>query len=160
MMKQSFMITTCLALVASVNSAQHRFISSTFVPPAVPSVVSSAPAPVDIAKVRQRAIATGYIVPAATDVRRGGPLYAKKKAPPAKKKVQVKLLKYVEGIGSIGEVVMVAPAFFENKLKRSGSGVLISDEDVQKETSEKEAKAKAQLELATDLKAKIEEINL
>ena len=70
--------------------------------------------------------------------RDGLPLYAKKKKKDTtvgkSGKIQVKLLKYVAGTGSAGEVIMVAPAFFANKLQKTGSAVRISDDDVEKES--------------------------
>eukprot|EP00565_Helicotheca_tamesis_P009704 CAMPEP_0185729954 /NCGR_PEP_ID=MMETSP1171-20130828/7790_1 /TAXON_ID=374046 /ORGANISM="Helicotheca tamensis, Strain CCMP826" /LENGTH=244 /DNA_ID=CAMNT_0028398905 /DNA_START=89 /DNA_END=823 /DNA_ORIENTATION=+ len=161
-MKQQLTITTCFVIIASVTCSKHRFISSTFVPPAAPTLATNSPASIDAVKARKRAVATGYVVPSAKNKQRGGgPLFAKKKkAPAGKKKVQVKLLKYVEGTGRMGDIVMVAPAFYENMLKKTGSGILITDDEVEKESSEKAAKEKAQLDLATDLKSKIEDISL
>lgn len=75
-------------------------------------------------------------------------------------KVQVKLLKYVEGTGSIGDIVLVAPAFFENKLKRTKSAVLISDEEVQAEKFNQERLKKEQLQQALDMQSKINETTL
>lgn len=72
-------------------------------------------------------------------------------------KVQVKLLKYVEGTGSIGDIVLVAPAFFENKLKRTKSAILISDEEVQTEKLNLERSKKEQMQQALDMQCKIKE---
>jgi ribosomal protein L9 len=72
-------------------------------------------------------------------------------------KVQVKLLKYVEGTGSIGDIVLVAPAFFENKLKRTKSAILISDEEVHTEKLNLERSKKEQLQQALDMQSKIQE---
>jgi ribosomal protein L9 len=58
-------------------------------------------------------------------------------APP--KKIQVKMLKYVEGTGHVGEIVMVTPAFFQNKLRPSASAVMITDEEVIKAKAEQAA---------------------
>uniref|UniRef100_A0A7S1ZP95 50S ribosomal protein L9, chloroplastic n=1 Tax=Trieres chinensis TaxID=1514140 RepID=A0A7S1ZP95_TRICV len=71
-------------------------------------------------------------------------------------KVQVKLLKYVEGTGSIGDVVLVAPAFYENKLKKTKSAVPISNEGVAAERAEDEMKRKEANEAAKQMKEKIE----
>ena len=59
-------------------------------------------------------------------------------------KVQVKLLKHVAGTGQAGEIIMVAPAFFTNKLQKTGSAKRISDEEVQKEMAEKDSLTKEQ----------------
>jgi len=125
---------------------------------------------------RRRAVATGYGVETKTNAITNaiqltqknsvtGPLFSKKiKATGSSAakggKLQVKLLKYVEGTGSIGDIVMVAPAFFENKLKRTGSAVLISDEEVDAENKKKLLLQKAQLEQALDMQKKIQEVEL
>jgi len=75
-------------------------------------------------------------------------------------KVQVKLLKYVEGTGKIGDIVQVAPAFFENKLKRTNSAVLISDEEVEQQNAERSAADKLKQAIALDMKSKIDDIEL
>lgn len=81
-------------------------------------------------------------------------------APP--KKIQVKMLKYVEGTGHVGEIVMVTPAFFQNKLRPTASAVMISDEEVIKAKAElaayeHETRAKAELlkDQLTDLSISI-----
>ena len=68
------------------------------------------------------------------------------------------MLKYVEGTGHVGEIVMVTPAFFQNKLRPTASAVMISDEEVLKakaelDAHEKETRAKAESlkEQMTDL---------
>ena len=68
---------------------------------------------------------------------------AKKKSPAASKRVQVKMLKAVPGTGQKGDVVLVTPAFFNNKLRPTQSAEVISDEDVQKENLERDAEAAA-----------------
>jgi large subunit ribosomal protein L9 len=73
------------------------------------------------------------------------------------KKIQVKLLKTVEGTGQKGDVVQVTPAFFQNKLQRTQSAEIISDEEVEKMESEKEAAEKEEQEKATSLKEALEE---
>jgi large subunit ribosomal protein L9 len=82
-------------------------------------------------------------------------LSAKKKAAPAAaKKIQVKLLKHVAGTGNAGDIIMVTPPFYNNKLRPTKLAELISDEQVELERSEaasaaaeREAKAKALKEL-------------
>eukprot|EP00522_Entomoneis_paludosa_P012023 CAMPEP_0172443936 /NCGR_PEP_ID=MMETSP1065-20121228/4119_1 /TAXON_ID=265537 /ORGANISM="Amphiprora paludosa, Strain CCMP125" /LENGTH=213 /DNA_ID=CAMNT_0013194341 /DNA_START=191 /DNA_END=832 /DNA_ORIENTATION=+ len=69
------------------------------------------------------------------------------------KKVQVKMLKHVKGTGQAGEVVMVTPAYFNNKLRPTKSAVVISDEEKQKEEQEQLAAEKATLDQATALQS-------
>lgn len=92
--------------------------------------------------------------------RNGLPLYAKKKKKDTtvgkSGKIQVKLLKYVAGTGSAGEVIMVAPAFFANKLQKTGSAVRISDDDVEKESEVQKQKDDEATSLANDLKEKLD----
>ena len=88
-------------------------------------------------------------------------LFAKKKAPQASaKKIQVKMLKHVAGTGQAGQVVMVTPAFFNNKLRPSKSAEVISDEQAAAEEAANKAEAKKQLEQAIALKEKISETTL
>jgi large subunit ribosomal protein L9 len=54
-------------------------------------------------------------------------------APAASKKIQVKMLKHVAGTGSAGDVVLVTPAFFNNKLRPTHSAMIITDEQVKEE---------------------------
>lgn len=68
---------------------------------------------------------------------------AKKKAPAASKKIQVKMLKAVPGTGQKGDVVQVTPAFFNNKLRPTQSAEVISDEQVQEENAKRDAEASA-----------------
>ena len=90
------------------------------------------------------------------------PLCSKKKgsATAATKKIQVKMLKHVAGTGQAGQVVMVTPAFYNNKLRPTKSAEMITDEQVQKEqataaAAEKETKGKA-----TQLKEKLSDFTL
>jgi large subunit ribosomal protein L9 len=76
------------------------------------------------------------------------------------KKIQVKMLKYVAGTGHVGEIVQVTPAFFQNKLRPEKSAVVISDDEVQQESAELDAKEKKRNAEATDLKEKLENIEL
>lgn len=86
-------------------------------------------------------------------------LPAKKKAgassAPAKGKVQVKLLKHVAGTGQAGEVVMVTPAFFNNKLRPTQSAKIVSDEEVAQEKAESVEQQREAKEKATELQEKI-----
>lgn len=86
-------------------------------------------------------------------------LFAKKKKDTSVGKggrIQVKLLKHIAGTGQAGDVVMVAPAFFTNKLQKTGSAVRISNDEVEKEKSDKALHDKEQKENATVVKEKLE----
>ena len=96
--------------------------------------------------------------------RQGIPLFSKKKKKDTTVgkggKIQVKLLKHIAGTGQAGDVIMVAPAFFTNKLQKSGSAVRITDQEVKQENAdrismENEAKANALV-----VKKKVEEMKL
>jgi ribosomal protein L9 len=87
-------------------------------------------------------------------------LSKKKAAPASVKKIQVKMLKYVEGTGHIGEIVMVTPAFFQNKLRPSASAVMITDEEVMKEKKEAEKLEKETREKAEMLKERIADLSI
>lgn len=89
-------------------------------------------------------------------------LHAKKKDPTAPKggKIQVKLTKHVPGTGIAGDIIKVAPAFFLNKLQKTGSAVRISDEEVEKEKAEKQQQKDEAKALAMDMKAKLEAMEI
>lgn len=75
-------------------------------------------------------------------------------------KIQVKLLKHIAGTGQAGDIINVAPAFFRNKLEKSGSAIRISDEEVEQETTEKMQKDAAERASANDMKEKIDSMTL
>jgi large subunit ribosomal protein L9 len=75
-------------------------------------------------------------------------------------KLQVKLLKHVAGMGQAGEVVLVTPAFFNNKLRPTQSARIISDEEVAKEQSEAEQHEKEAIATAQTFQEKIEGLAL
>lgn len=75
-------------------------------------------------------------------------------------KIQVKLLKHIAGTGQAGDIISVAPAFFRNKLEKSGSAIRISDEEVEQETAEKKQKDAEERASANDMKEKIESMTL
>jgi large subunit ribosomal protein L9 len=75
-------------------------------------------------------------------------------------KVQVKLLKHVAGMGQAGEVVLVTPAFFNNKLRPTQSARVISDDEVAKEQSEAEQHEKEAIATAKTFQEKIEGLTL
>jgi ribosomal protein L9 len=68
------------------------------------------------------------------------------------KKVQVKLLKYVAGTGHAGQVIQVAPAFYNNKLRPTKSAIIISDEEVKQEQADAILAEKKRQEIASELK--------
>lgn len=74
-------------------------------------------------------------------------LFAKKKkkadAGGGGPKIQVKLLQHIDGTGQLGEVILVTPAFYANKLRPQKLARKITDEEVEKDKAEKEAKADA-----------------
>jgi large subunit ribosomal protein L9 len=90
-------------------------------------------------------------------------LQAKKKnAPPTSsaKKIQVKLLKYVAGTGQAGEIIMVTPPFFNNKLRPTKSAVMITDEEVAKEQMESNEQQRQLLEQANRVKQTLEALTV
>jgi large subunit ribosomal protein L9 len=66
----------------------------------------------------------------------------------------------VAGPGSVGDIVMVAPAFFLNKLQKTGRAVRITDEQVEKECAVKQQQDKEAKENANYLKDKLETMTL
>jgi len=146
-MKQSRGVVYAAAycVVMSAGGVNALLIKSSFIPSATPTVVSNT-----------SAIISGY-------KKQSSLLFAKPKRKAAAVKggkVQVKLLKKIDGTGGIGDVVMVAPAFWENSLKKTNSAVLISDDEVSVQNEAKAEKLKAEIELANDLKEKIQQTNL
>mmetsp|Transcript_16749 Transcript_16749/g.23655 ORF Transcript_16749/g.23655 Transcript_16749/m.23655 type:complete len:258 (+) Transcript_16749:241-1014(+) len=169
-----FTTTNCIifltAATIAVASADRVFLSATsssFVPPAAPTIVSSSSeGPTATIDARHIAVATGYgtfqtnnnnaISPTTT-------LWAKKKAKKAAggaTKVQVKLLKDIPGTGQRGEVINVTPAFFQNKLRPTKSAEVVSDEEVEKEQAAKKAEEDATRAAATAVQEKIKDMTL
>mmetsp|Transcript_40109 Transcript_40109/g.59098 ORF Transcript_40109/g.59098 Transcript_40109/m.59098 type:complete len:228 (-) Transcript_40109:263-946(-) len=70
------------------------------------------------------------------------PIHAKKSSKGGKKsdKLQVRLLKDVPGQGQKGDILNIAPSFFQNKLQREKLAEIVTDDDVEK-IKEKEAAA-------------------
>ena len=60
----------------------------------------------------------------------------------------------------IGDVVMVTPAFFNNKLRPTGSAEKITDEAVAAERKEKDDKRRQVLDAATDVQSKITDMEI
>jgi ribosomal protein L9 len=118
-----------LSLVVSSAVAGSRTNKASFVPPASPSLTSS--------RAPTAAVASGYGLYASDNTK----LFASKKKASAAtpKKMQVKLLKHIAGTGQAGDVILVTPAFFNNKLRPTKSAELISDAAVEMEEKEKKA---------------------
>jgi large subunit ribosomal protein L9 len=126
--------TAVLAKRANTSGGSWSFTTATFIPPAHPPSTSC----------RAEVL----------------PLAARKKAAtasPASKKIQVKLLKYVAGTGQAGDVVLVTPPFFNNKLRPTKLAELISDEQVQQERAATAAMLRELEATATVLKKALEE---
>lgn len=157
-----------ISQTAAVQSGGFVFSSTAFVSPASPKCTgttsSTCTIDTDTNKFQPARIISGVSPNSISS--RTAPLFAKKKKKDATVgkggKIQVKLLNHLAGTGQAGEVIMVAPAFFQNKLQKSGIAIRISDEEVAKEQSEKAVEDKEELDAATSLKEKIEgmELNL
>lgn len=150
--------TLLVSIVAAVHD--HRKSSSTF----TTAFVSPGAAPTVVRNVH--AVASCYGVcstappPPATTTTSTTALCSKKKkksatAPGKGGKLQVQMLKAIEGTGRVGDVVMVAPAFFENKLRKTNSARLVTDEEVASQKKESSAKAAAKLDSAREVADKI-----
>jgi len=84
---------------------------------------------------------------------------SKKKTPSSVSKggkIQVKLLKDVAGTGRAGETIMVAPAFFSNKLLKTKSAIRISDKELERGRKNEQIKNEEKLKSAKRLKDEIE----
>jgi ribosomal protein L9 len=68
------------------------------------------------------------------------------------KKIQVKLLKHVAGTDHAGQVIQVAPAFYNNKLRPTKSAVIITDDEVKQERINAVTAEKKHNEIAIELK--------
>lgn len=66
-------------------------------------------------------------------------------------KLQVKLLKHVAGTGSIGEVILVAPAFYQNKLLKTKSARIITDDEVNTEKMKRDSDQTGRKNAATEM---------
>jgi len=75
-------------------------------------------------------------------------------------KIQVKLLQHIAGTGKAGDVIMVSPAFYENKLKREKLASPVTDEQVTLEKKETETKKQQSMLIATDLQSKLSDYTL
>lgn len=131
-----------------VGANQWQFTKATFIPPANPPVPSARSSGVDHGT-------TGAVFGSSSS---SSLLQAKKKsaAPAASKKIQVKLLKHVAGTGQAGDVVMVTPPFFNNKLRPTKSAQLISNEQVELEQAAADLAEEELQNKATSLKEQLE----
>eukprot|EP00536_Pseudo-nitzschia_multiseries_P018253 jgi/Psemu1/315645/fgenesh1_kg.2304_\ len=102
---------------------------------------STAPSPPLLTAAERSSISTGTGTSTA--------LFGKKKkksgggSAPASAKMQVKLLQHIPGTGQAGDVIMVNPIFFANKLRPQKLARAITDEEVQKDLEEKQEKSAA-----------------
>jgi ribosomal protein L9 len=68
------------------------------------------------------------------------------------KKIQVKLLKHMAGIGQAGDVVQVTPAFYQNKLRPTQSAVMVTEDQVNEERQRAKEQEEAFHRMALRLK--------
>jgi ribosomal protein L9 len=152
------MFESCVGTDSSSSSKsrrpQHKLSTATFVPPASPTATRSQPLSWFVQTTPHPTRAASYsstttttttspIFGAATALqakKKGGGGGATSSSAPtsATKKIQVKLLKHVAGTGQAGEVIMVTPAFYNNKLRPTKSAQLISNDQVEQELAEKQ----------------------
>jgi large subunit ribosomal protein L9 len=142
-------------MLASTSAKPSSCWSATasFVAPAAPSITRSNSAPVETTQARTDAIRRGYGLYSTK-------LWAKKKTAAAPKKIQVKLLKNIVGTGVYGEVIMVTPAFFSNKLLPDKAAVMITDEEVARMKEEARAQDIAANQAARAVKAVLDETTI
>jgi ribosomal protein L9 len=144
-----WLVVTCLAGVMSVGGyceALHI--------PAVPTV-------------QQPSAATATTTTRPTSTR----LFGKKKAAAASNtssssaatgssssssKVQVRLLQNVEGTGRAGDVLLVTPAFYNNKLRPSRLAMAVTDEQVRSMKEEQEEKLRRTARLVSKIRSTLE----
>ncbi|KAG7339437.1 ribosomal protein L9 [Nitzschia inconspicua] len=74
-------------------------------------------------------------------------------------KMQVRLLRHIAGTGQAGDIIMVTPAFYNNKLRPKHLAEPITDEQVQKLTQQQQAQQQAILEAATKLQQQLSQDN-
>lgn len=139
----SFLLCSWMMLLLFLSSVTSNptmsFTKACFVPPASPTVVT------------KQGPWKSLVATTTMAAKKG----SSSTAPNTSKKVQVKLLKHVAGTGQAGQVVLVAPAFFHNKLLPTKSAVIISDQQIQQEQQEKQVNSQKLLELAKALKSKL-----
>lgn len=153
-----------LACYASAIARSKNSMEATFILPASPTVTrsiqnSNPTSSHELTYAKSQIISSGYGL---YYHQSSSQLQAKKKkaAPAAAKKVQVKLLKHVPGSGQAGEVILVTPAFFNNKLRPNQSAEIISNEEVADAAAKKEAKEKEEKAKATELREILNDVTL
>ena len=163
----------------AVVSSKESYKSSAFIQSASPTIVLNTGGkvqhvhnlknklPINNVAVANTHVITGIKPSFGAGVRHGtsstSSLYAKKKKDSTVAKggkIQVKLLKHVAGTGQAGDVIMVAPAFFTNKLQKTGSAVRISDEEVEKENAKQSLHDKEEKANAAVVKEKLENMEI
>lgn len=168
----AFPLSAVLALVliaaGSASPPTTTYAKATFVPPAAPTLVSPLkpaksragwPSAVNHPSRAQQQIVNGY----GTYNVASTSLHAKKKKggggdPVSKKnKIQVLLLETVRPYGQSGDIIFVSSAVFQNQLKLTNKGRLITAEEVQKLELEKEEEEQGLAEMAIKTKAIMEE---
>lgn len=87
-------------------------------------------------------------------------LFSKKKtastsSASASSKVQVRLLQHIAGTGQAGEVILVTPAFYNNKLRPQHLAEPISDDEVKAMKAKQSAQQQATLEAANRLQEQL-----
>lgn len=139
---------------------------ATFIAPAYPAATRAATSgnisPMEtLSFARSKMIASGHgLYPTPPNISYTQLNAKKKKASPAPKKIQVKLLKHIAGTGQAGQIIQVTPAFFNNKLRPQQAAQIISDEEVAKEISEKKEKEDSNLAKANELRDQLNELSL
>ncbi|CAJ1932607.1 unnamed protein product [Cylindrotheca closterium] len=171
-----YLVGIIISALALPASAQYTSWHATFIPAASPVATRRNANAEALSFARSQMISGGYgLYPPTTTsttmttskntaaaASTSTQLFAKKKkvAPAAAKKIQVKMLKHVAGTGQAGEVVLVTPAFFNNKLRPQQAARMITDEEVAEETAEKQMKEDADRTKANELKETLDELEL
>ena len=179
-----FLLATTMTSDGMIVVSAATFSQASFVPPASPTTTSKGPlffAPITTKNMgttaNNRIVHTTTTTTTTTTTHpkpsAGGgagaaasklELSARKKAASAgggsattasSKKIQVKLLKHVAGTGQAGQVVLVSPAFYNNKLRPSKLAQKISDEQVCQEQQEQDDIQREILQQATLLQTKL-----
>lgn len=162
-------------------------IPATFIAPSTPSIVSNilTPAPHATLQFRKEAISTCYGVCKSSSAPKKNnhestssyrtsqtesrtSLFAKKKKAGSggagntlkNGKIQVKLLRHIPGTGNIGDVILVSPAFFQNKLSKEKSAIMVSDEEVAEEKAKHAADKSSRKSAALDAVEKLKSMNI
>jgi len=70
------------------------------------------------------------------------------------------MTKHVAGTGNIGDVILVAPAFYENKLKKTQSARPVTDEEVEQQKSEQKQQQQERDAMAIKAKEQLENMKI